>query len=92
MDKGSRKGLNSENIVLDKKKENEVNEYEERIRQKNMEIKQLRDNFKFQLQQEKYHTEELQTAISQVFLVGFFENLKPVKTFIDTKYVIIGIY
>ena len=64
---GSRKGSN---IILDKNSDNEVKDYEELIRQKNIEIKQLQVNSKFQLQQEKYHTEELQTAISQVILVG----------------------
>jgi hypothetical protein len=45
----------------------EIKDFEERLRHKTNEIKQLEENFKFKLQQEKVHIGELQTAISQVF-------------------------
>ena len=35
------------------------------LAQKNMEIKKLQDNLKFQKQQDKYHIEELQSAVQQ---------------------------
>ena len=58
-----------ENTIMEKNGKSEIKDYEEHLRHKKLEMKQLEENFKFQLQQEKFHITELQTAVSQVFWV-----------------------
>ena len=52
---------------MEKNGNSEIKDFEERLRHKTIEVKQLEENFKFKLQQERFHIVELQTAISQVF-------------------------
>ena len=53
---------------MEKNGNSEIKDFEERLRHKTIEVKQLEENFRFKLQQEKFHIAELQTAISQVFV------------------------
>ena len=65
-DIGQNKDSNAEGIIFEKENAGDLKDYEERLRKKCIEIKQIEDKFKFQLQQEKFHIAELQTGISQV--------------------------
>ena len=56
-----------ENTILEKNGNSEIKDYEEHLRHKKLEMKQLEENLKFQLQKEKFHITELQTAVTQVF-------------------------
>ena len=57
-----------EEPILKKKDSDNTGTNEDRLKKKNIEMKQLEERYKFQLQQEKCHVTELQAAIMQVLL------------------------
>ena len=56
----------TENNILENNGNSEIKTFEECLRHKTIEMKQLDENYKFKLQQQKLDIAELQIAISQV--------------------------
>ena len=61
------KDCSIEESILKNDNVNNIGTDDDNLKKRNIDIKQLEERYKFQLQQEKCHVTELQAAIMQVF-------------------------